>query len=470
MMTPLETAPMLNPTLALEHPMSPPFAALVDKVEDRYGRSFLRRFFCFASSCGVAPEDVDEAVLAGFDAEVLTAGINRPKQVVRDAVKTWNRMAVTIEGWPQRRLPLTARGWVALPMSAFPDSFRQDCEAFLNRSEGLGLFDERGLRKLSDVTKGDRRHKLRQLATRLVEAGRPPESIKRLADLVEPQAVESILLPMWNEEPTGKNAHASNLARLMALIAQHWAFRLPEEVMRIKAAEARLRPSKQGMTDRNRAKLRHLIEPERLRSLVNLPFAVFKEVDSGRPTVLDAVLVQSALAVAILMIAPMREKNLAALDIDRHVHRVSDEVGYIVISGHEVKNERDLEYPLSIGTLRILDLYLKIYRPLLLKKARSSKLFISWSGRQKRPHELGAQIPKLIRERLGLDVNVHLFRHLAGYLFLREHPGEYEPVRQLLGHKSLATTIAFYTGLEHADSFRRYDQVLDSYRDTDHAT
>ena len=75
--------------------------------------------------------------------------------------------------------------------------------------------------------------------------------------------------------------------------------------------------------------------------------------------------------------------------------------------------------------------------------------------------------PRFIRDRPGSTCNLHLFRHLAGFVFLRQHPGEYETVRQLLGHKSLATTIGFYTGLEHADAFRRYDQVLDRYREED---
>jgi integrase len=270
---------------------------------------------------------------------------------------------------------------------------------------------------------------------------------------------------MWSEGPNGENAHASNLARLMALIAEHWALRPNEEVKRIKTAEGRLRPPKQGMTDRNRAKLRALIEPETKRSLVNLPFAVLKDIDPDRPTVSDAVLLQSALAVALLLIAPMREKNLAALDLDRHLHRISEKVGYVVIPRREVKNERDLEYPLSQDVLRILDHYLKIYRPLLLKGTTSSKLFVSWNGRQKTPAELGAQIPKLIRDRLGIDCNVHLFRHLAGCLFLKQYPGEYETVRQLLGHKDLATTIGFYTGLEHIDAFVRYDEILESHRE-----
>ncbi len=454
------------PSSALDHPLSPAFTSLSDKVEDRYHRSFLRRLFSFASSRGVGPEDVDEALVADFAEAVLEAGLDRPKQVVRDATRTWNRMAETIAGWPQKRLPLTdSRGWRAMAMNGFPKSFAVDCESFLNRSEGLGLFDERGLQKLSDATKVDRRNKLLQLATRLVGAGRLPCSINRLVDLVEPDAARLILEALWNEHDRSANAHASNLARLMALIAQHWAFRPADEVKRIKTAEARFRPAKQGMTDRNRAKLRPLMDEDSLRKLINLPYKTVDGLDHDLPTVSDAVFVQSALAVALLLAAPVREKNLASIDLKRHVQRISDDVGYLIFPAHEVKNARDLEYPLSQRTLRLLDLYLKVYRPLLLKQAQSSKLFVSRTGRQKTPAELGAQIPKFVRTRLELDINLHLFRHLAGYVYLSVHPGEYETVRQLLGHKSLKTTIDFYTGIEHAQSFRRYDEILERHRE-----
>jgi hypothetical protein len=81
--------------------------------------------------------------------------------------------------------------------------------------------------------------------------------------------------------------------------------------------------------------------------------------------------------------------------------------------------------------------------------------------KRKNPAQLSTQITKFIFDQTGIYMNVHLFRHLAGYIFLRAHPGEYEPVRQLLGHKSIKTTIAFYTGLEEANTFVRYDAVLD---------
>ena len=67
-------------------------------------------------------------------------------------------------------------------------------------------------------------------------------------------------------------------------------------------------------------------------------------------------------------------------------------------------------------------------------------------------------------------MNAHLFRHLAAFLYLKVHQGEYETVRLLLGHKSIQTTIGFYCGLEQPAAFERYDQVLDAYRRADGAS
>jgi hypothetical protein len=50
------------------------------------------------------------------------------------------------------------------------------------------------------------------------------------------------------------------------------------------------------------------------------------------------------------------------------------------------------------------------------------------------------------------------------YLYLKAHPGEYETVRLLLGHTSLAVTVRAYCGLERSDAVRRYDSLIDTYR------
>ena len=184
-------------------------------------------------------------------------------------------------------------------------------------------------------------------------------------------------------------------ARLLAIVAEHWVYRPIEEVMMIKAPPRSLRPPKEGMTEGNRAKLRPFMDRDTLRKLVNLPCSRSPRLIASHPTVTDAVVVQSALAVAILLAAPVREKNLASLDLEMHIDRVNNDAGYFVFPAHEVKNARDIEMPLSASALNLLDLYVEVYRPLLLKGAHSSKLFVSWNGRQKTPDELGAQLPKI---------------------------------------------------------------------------
>lgn len=52
-------------------------------------------------------------------------------------------------------------------------------------------------------------------------------------------------------------------------------------------------------------------------------------------------------------------------------------------------------------------------------------------------------------------------------MFLKHRPGEYELVRQLLGHKSIETTKRFYLDLETTVSSEMYTQIV--YRELNHA-
>jgi site-specific recombinase XerD len=54
----------------------------------------------------------------------------------------------------------------------------------------------------------------------------------------------------------------------------------------------------------------------------------------------------------------------------------------------------------------------------------------------------------------------HRFRHAVGKIFLDRNPGQYEVVRQLLGHKDIKTTVAFYAGAESASAGRHYAQTI----------
>jgi integrase len=47
---------------------------------------------------------------------------------------------------------------------------------------------------------------------------------------------------------------------------------------------------------------------------------------------------------------------------------------------------------------------------------------------------LSLRITDRIEKGCGLRTTAHQFRHAAAAIFLKDHPGEYETIRQLLGH------------------------------------
>lgn len=451
----------------LSSPHTPEWAELFSTIRDRYERHKLKRFFAYCSACGLRPEDVTDQVLAAFEAAVREADVSRPFQVMRDAGLAWNRQMLQRAGWPQITLtvPFSER-WnrVSMTTDQFTESFARDIEGFLSQRSEDSLFAENPLTPMSAATKYDRKGKILQLATRAVVCGRDPASIKTLSDLVEPATAKLVLAALWRDAGEEPNGHYANLCRLMVTIAKFWAHLPDDQVDVLKKVEKRFRPPKTGMTMKNRSRLRQFTDDENVRRLVGLPSKVVEALDIKQTRISDAVRVQQALAVALLLVAPVRVKNLASIDIEEHIHRVSETICSLVFPDVEVKNRQDLEYPLPAPVLQLLDLYLEVYRPLLAKK-RGSKLFVSLNGVEKEPAYLSAQIPKFIKAELGFEMNLHLFRHFAGFIYLKSHPGDYETVRQLLGHKSIKTTVEFYTGLEHIESFRRYDDILDRYRD-----
>ena len=95
----------------------------------------------------------------------------------------------------------------------------------------------------------------------------------------------------------------------------------------------------------------------------------------------------------------------------------------------------------------------------MMTKTRSHRA----TGAPRAASNFGKSIQECIHRETGLVVNVHLFRHLAGKLFLDKYPGEYETVRRFLGHKKIDTTVEFYARLSSKKAVERYDNVVLSY-------
>lgn len=447
--------------------LSEAWAALVRPIPNRYDRSFMNQLGQYCSSIGIAPHAVTDEIVAGFERWALEDGrtASRAKQLRRNVTKAWNKLAMSQLSWPQIQLRLIDRQKNLSPkLEQMPQDFIKDTEAYLAHTGGDGLFDSRKRKALRPKTKKDRQQKIMQLIAIFIRAGGKLASITRLKDLAQPDVMRVILEAMWQGGKGANNGHHHNRARTLRMIAEFWAYLPPAELEPFKAAENRFRPRQFGMTDSVRNKLRPFLNDDNCALIINLPYRVIAKLKGRTPSTLDAVQVQMALACAMLPNAPMRMANLASLNLNTHIQRFSTERCHIIIPADEVKNERDLDYPLGKHVIELLDLYIRVYRPLLLKgQPDDGSLFISFNGKKKTEATLSAQITHFIKTETGFHLNPHAFRHLIGLIFLRNFPGEYEPVKQMLGHKDIKTTIKFYVGLETQDIFKRLDGILTNY-------
>lgn len=261
------------------------------------------------------------------------------------------------------------------------------------------------------------------------------------------------------------NGQTHNLARCAVRVAKHWVQAPADEIEALRKIARKVRP-RRGITEKNKQRLGQLADPENAVRLLELPYdlvATARAMPFGEEA---ALMVQNALAIAILTVAPMRVANLSSLHLERHITGTragSNGPMHIVIPAQEVKNEVDLEFPLPDDVATVLSLYLREFRPLLVE-GYSPWLFPNTTDGPKQPHQLSAQIPKVIHEACGLAVNCHLFRHFWALLYLKRNPGDYETVRQLLGHKSIQTTIENYCWVERSEAFARYDALLTDLR------
>ena len=108
----------------------------------------------------------------------------------------------------------------------------------------------------------------------------------------------------------------------------------------------------------------------------------------------------------------------------------------------------------------LIDEYVHEFRPVLLRGTNASWLFPGEDSQPKNKLLFGKQITERIQMATGLRITPHQFRHAAAALYLKHHPGNYETVRQFLGHRDIQTTIRFYCGLETMQATEEFGKLI----------
>lgn len=460
---------LLGKALALARPMMPgrsaaPLLPAWDALAG--GLAENRRYrilplLRFLSGRQIGPEAVALADLEAYREAIFSDRLRGEPEKAWDAlVWTWNACERDVAGWPAIVIARTSkRETYLLPWSTFPESLKKDADAYLARLAGLDLMEDGPPRPARPDTLKTRAYQLQVSASALVHRGVAPETIRSLADLVEFENYKSLLSFFLNRHDGQPSPMVGQIAGFLKDVARHWVKVDEGTVAKMKVLVSRLTPRRQGMTIKNRERLRPFDEPENVGTFLGLPERMRQDVEKSRRSPrLKAVSAQIVAAIALLQATPIRRKNVANLCIEKHLRQRGHRL-YLVIDDHDVKNSEPIDFELPPHTVEILAWYVREHRPHLLD-GPSDALFPVKSGKAKSRETLAVQIKEAVERYTGFKFNTHLFRHAGGKIFLDARPGQYEVMRRVLGHRSLTTTTSYYAGAETRSAGSHFASVI----------
>lgn len=217
--------------------------------------------------------------------------------------------------------------------------------------------------------------------------------------------------------------------------------------------------------EKNRKLIRQIAQSGIWREVIRLPQRLIAEAKSNlkKKPHRAAVTAQLAIAILILIRAPVRMQNLASIQIGLNLVKPGGpETPYmLVFPDYDVKNGVPLEFAFDETTTAIIYEYIRQFRSQLMRGFNHDYVFAGGSQRgPKATKTLSEQISERLWKELGLEITPHQFRHAAAYIMLKADPGNYELVRRVLGHRNIATTQNFYIGLETLEATRLFSEML----------
>lgn len=463
------TGLLRSPFLDVE--LTPAWQHLLDELKRGNDRGALTRFIRFCCSRDVEPEKVSDTEVVAYRAVVDALSLTkRPDITIYYVTTSWNRLVDSLPDWPPQRLSVPRRRHLrGMSREALPVSFVLDLDTYLREACEYGPFDETGRsRPLAPDTIRHHDYIIRRFVRELTDSGVELEDIKDLRAMLTPSMFERGLRALYTRR--GKQISNSlhvNAVSLLGVATRY--LRLPDDDLEeMRALCKKLKVERRGMTEKNRGRLRPFEDQRNVALLLGLPAALLKDARSGKLKLRQAaMMVEIALAIELLIAAALRIKNLSRVHLDNNLQlaRATEGGGcHLVIPREDVKNREHLEIELPKEVVKLLREYLQTYRPVLVQSG-SRWLF----GTRKTQASvdrvvLARRISTEISRRTGLVVNAHLFRALLGKLYLDRNPGGYEVVRRFLGHKSIATTIQFYTGMESISNAKHFDETIRQLR------
>jgi Phage integrase family len=448
-------------------PLSVDWATLRDGIGDRGRRARLYGLMRYCSGRGLMPVVVDGAVVADYlHYRAETSSLATGSTAHRSIARAWNISANENPEWPAQRLtepPVKAQEGPT--WEEFPEGLRHDIDKYL---AGLGKIrkgpDGKRSRPCSPKTIKTRRAELVALARMAVRIGTPIEKLESLAALVHPDMAEPVLNAYWETNGAEPKVYTIDLAwRLLSLARQTGLD--DAAIERLDDIRASLEEHRHGgLTGKNLALIRQVLTEGIWSEVVSLPNVLMRQAraDQAHAPVMAAVTAQIAVAIAIQSFAPVRLTNLATIELGKNLIKPGgpDSPFWLIFPHYDVKNRVNLEFTFDEGLTGLIDEYIHAFRPTLVRGSNAAWLFPGVAGEPKTANMFSTQITERIQKVTGVRITVHQFRHACAAIYLKHHPGDYETVKRLLGHRNIQTTINFYCGLATTQANEAFGKII----------
>jgi integrase len=448
--------------------MAGTYRHLLARVEDRHHRDLLSPFFRYLTGADVAPQEITDQHVEGYAAFKNGTGFSKFKvSNLRRLVRCWNGYSARVPEWPQRPLtePPSARPFAGPAWEDIPQSLRSDIEGYCSRiARWRRSSSGRRLPPCSPATIAMRRRQLVAAVRAAVDADISLTDLPSLRALCRPDRVETIIDHYWKRCGEIPGLYAMDLAGRFLEIARQEGLD-PGEVDRLDEIRMSLEEYRSaGLTEKNRALIRQVIQGDVWKKVIALPGHMMAQARSRTRSspVRAAITAQLAIAIRLLVVAPVRIQNLASTTIGFNLIRPGGPGSeyLLVFPDYDVKNRVTLEFPLDPATTAMIDDYIAHHRPTLLRGADHHFLFPGEGNNRKLTRCLGEQISQRLHRELGVKITPHQFRHAAAAIMLKHDPGNYELVRRVLGQRNIQTTINFYIGLETLEATRIFGRLI----------
>jgi hypothetical protein len=448
-------------------PLTAEWEELRAQVSDSLVRSRLSSFIRYCSANNILPREIDDTVVDGFVDYRNRCSAPADDAFRRLLARVWNANIGSIPNWPQRRLmEPPVKPAVEVEWEEFPKGLRRDVDKYLNgltqiRKSRTG----RHIKPLRESTIKGRRAELQAAARMAVKIGIPVEKLDSLRALLKPKVAEKILDAYWQKNGEKPKVYTIDLARRFVAIANETKCLNDRDCEQLQGMWRRLNEERppEGLTEKNLAFLRKVLTPGVWGRVVKLPLAMMEEARRQRHRpIRAAVIAQKAVAIAIEAVAPVRLANLTSIRLGTNLIKPdgSNSNYWLHFGPEDVKNTMRLQFVFKEYLTDLIDEYVQDFWPTLLRGRKEDYLFPGLREGPKGKVSFSVEISKYIYKAIGLKMTVHQFRHAAGAIILKNRPGEFELVRQILGQRNIATTMRCYVGLETIQASEIFTEMV----------